>query len=284
MLTVLDPGPSALVVDAGRPGYGHLGVPPSGALDGPALALANRLVGNPAGAAGLELLLGGVRLRADEPCVVAVTGPPVGLAVDGRAVGSHRPVTVPVGATLTVSPLVGGLRAYLAVAGGVAVAAELGSRSADVLSGLGPAPLAAGDTVPVGPDRGPVPAVDGLVPVSVVPATVEVRVRLGPRDDWFADPVADLAAPWTVDGRSNRVGLRLAGPGLRRRPEREGAELPSEPILTGAVQVPPEGAPVVFLADHPTTGGYPVVGVVEPADLAVLAQCRPGSGVRIRAG
>lgn len=281
-LQVLATGPQALVTDHGRPGNAHLGVPPSGALDRPALDLANRLLGNPVGAAGLELLLGGTRLRARGAVTIAVTGPPVALRVDGRAVASHAAVRVPDGAQLAIGAPDGGVRVYLGVRGGLDVPLALGSASTDLLSGLGPGPLADGDVLAVGRSvPGPVPPA-GPVPVSLPPDAVRVRVRLGPRDDWFTDPAGDLTGPsWSVSPTGNRIGVRLDGPPPRRRPARAGSELPSEGMVVGAVQAPPDGPPVVFLADHPTTGGYPVIAVLEPDDLALLAQARPGSTVRI---
>ncbi|HEX3787590.1 MAG TPA: biotin-dependent carboxyltransferase family protein [Pseudonocardiaceae bacterium] len=281
-VTVLTPGPQALVQDLGRPGHAHLGVPPSGALDQPALRLANRLVGNPESAAGLELLLGGLRLRAGCSCTVAVTGPAVAVEVNGRAAGSHTPVHLAVGDVLTVGRPVTGLRGYLAVGGGVDVPVELGSRSTDVLSGIGPAPLRAGDVLPVGVSAGFPCGADELGP-RVVEPELTVPVLLGPREDWFTGPGRQLAAgSWQVSPESNRVGLRLAGPALERADGFAGRELPSEPVLTGSVQVPTGGRPVVFLADHPTTGGYPVIGVVPVGALPALAQARPGSTVRFR--
>ncbi|MDN5920188.1 MAG: biotin-dependent carboxyltransferase family protein [Pseudonocardia sp.] len=279
-LEVLATGPQALVTDHGRPGHAHLGVPPSGALDRPALDLANRLVGNPVGAAGLELLLGGTRLRARDAVTIAVTGPPVDLRVDGRAVSSHAAVRVPDGAELAIGAPDGGVRVYLGVRGGLDVPLALGSASTDLLSGLGPDPLAEGDVLAVGRATGPVPPA-GPVPVSVPPGAVRIRARLGPRDDWFTDPTGDLTgSTWSVSPTGNRIGVRLDGPPPRRRPDR-GAELPSEGMVVGAIQAPPDGSPVVFLADHPTTGGYPVIAVLEADDLALLAQARPGSTVRI---
>lgn len=279
-LHVLAAGPQALVADHGRPGFAHLGVPPSGALDRPALDLGNRLVGNAPGAAGLELLLGGVRARARGTVTVAVTGAPAPTRLDGRPVAGHAAVTVPDGGTLEVGRPVGGLRVYLAVSGGVAVEPALGSRSTDLLSALGPAPVADDDVLPLGTVTGPVP-VAGPVPVSVPPPSVRVRVRLGPRDDWFDDPSGALTGPeWTVSATSNRIGLRLEGPAPARHPERGTGELASEGMVTGAVQAPPDGPPVVFLADHPTTGGYPVIAVVEQDDLPLLAQAAPGTRVR----
>jgi len=280
-LEVLAPGPLALVQDLGRPGHAHLGVPPSGALDAPALRLANRLVGNPEGAAGIEALLGGLEVRAGASCTVAVTGPPVPVAVDGRPVGSHMPVHLAAGRTLTVGRPETGLRSYLAVSGGVDVEPEMGSRSRDVLSEIGPPPLEPGAVLPLGPPHGiPVGADTATAPRC--PAELAVPVLLGPRADWFDDAAQQLSAPWTVTSESNRVGLRLGGPALRRTSAREGDELPSEGVLTGAIQVPPNGLPVVFLADHPTTGGYPVIGVVLPSALPTLAQARPGTTLRMR--
>ena len=279
-LLVLSPGPQALVADHGRPGYAHLGVPPSGALDRPALDLANRLVGNASGAAGLELLFGGARLRARGTVTVAVTGAPSPVRLDGRPAAGHAAVTVPDGGTLEIGSPVGGLRVYLGVAGGIAVEPALGSRSTDLLSSLGPAPVADDDVLPLGPPPGPIPE-SGPVPVSVPSPSIRVHARLGPRDDWFDDPSGALAGPtWTVSATSNRIGMRLEGPAPARHPGRGTGELPSEGMVTGSVQAPPDGPPVVFLADHPTTGGYPVIGVVEHDDLPLLAQAAPGTRVR----
>lgn len=276
-LEVLDAGRYALVEDLGRPGYAHLGVAPSGALDTASLRLANRLAGNAEGAAGIEALLGGLSVRCTSAATVAVTGPAVDVCVDGRPAGSHVPVAVRAGQTLTLGTPSAGLRCYLAVSGGIAVEPVLGSRSRDVLSGIGPPPLRAGDVLPLGEPGIPVGA-DVVVPVPAPPELV-VPVTLGPRDDWLADPARGLSAWWTVTAESNRVGLRLDGTPLRRAIE---GELPSEGVVTGAIQVPPSGLPVLFLADHPTTGGYPVAAVVRTAALSALAQARPGTRIRFR--
>ncbi|KZB85183.1 biotin-dependent carboxyltransferase family protein [Amycolatopsis regifaucium] len=278
-LEVLETGPLALVQDLGRPGYAHLGVPPSGALDVPALKLANRLVGNDEAAAGVESLLGGLRLRAKTSCTIAVTGPPVAVSVDGRAVGSHAPVWLAPGQVAAIGAPVTGLRCYLAVSGGIAVEPELGSRSRDVLSEIGPAPLRVGDELPLGPPSGVPSGADVVLP-AVASSELVVPVEPGPRAHWFAGPAAGLAQTWTVTAESNRVGLRLDGTALVREDGYAERELPSEGLLTGAIQVPPNGLPVVFLADHPTTGGYPVVAVVRRASLPALAQARPGTLLR----
>lgn len=281
-VTVLRTGPLGTVVDLGRPGHAEIGVPPSGALDVPALLLANRLVGNPETSAGLELVLGGAEIRADVACIAAVTGPPVGVAVHVdpkavREVGSHRAVRLAPGDRLVIGTPSTGLRSYVALAGGIDVPPVLGSRSTDLLTGLGPRPLRSGDVLPLGRPVARQPDGD-VVPSSEVADEHRVAVLLGPRADWFVDPATALrAGRWTVSPTSNRIGVRCEGTVLDRVADRRGSELPSEPMLTGAIQVPPDGRPVIFLADHPTTGGYPVIGVVPEEDLPVLAQARPGS-------
>ena len=276
VLTVTDAGPLTTVQDAGRPGLAHLGVPRSGWLDGPAAWLANRLVGNNAGAALLETTVGGVALRAGEAVTVAVTGARADVLVDGRAVAWAEPVSLPAGAELRVGSAREGVRSYVAVSGGIEVTPVLGSRATDRLSGLGPPPVAEGDVLPVGAARRPRP-----VDVPRAPASGgRLRVTPGPREDWVAGGVRRLGElDWTVAPDSDRVALRLAGEPLERT---RTVELPSEGLVLGAVQVPPDGQPLVFLADHPTTGGYPVVGVVALDDLWRCAQLRPGEAVRFR--
>ncbi|MEU2227576.1 biotin-dependent carboxyltransferase family protein [Streptomyces sp. NPDC018347] len=277
-LVVVRAGALTTVQDRGRPGYAHLGVPRSGALDPAAAALVNRLVGNPADAAVLETTLDGCALRPRSTVTVAVGGAPCPVTVDGRPAAWGAPVLVPAGALLEVGAATVGVRGYLAVGGGVAVRPVLGSRATDLLSGLGPAPLADGMVLPLGAPAGPPARVDG-VPQPRPPAELVLRVTLGPRDDWFtARAVRDLTTrAYRVAAASNRIGLRTEGPALERaRP----GELPSEGVVLGAVQVPPDGRPVVFLADHPTTGGYPVVAVVRAADLPAAAQAPPGTPVR----
>ena len=281
MLTVVAPGPLATVQDGGRVGWASIGVPRSGAADRVSADLANRLVGNRPDAAVVEVTAGGLRLRAERTVLVAVTGAPVPLSVDGRAVPVNGPVTVRAGSVLAMGIPSAGLRSYVAVRGGVDVPPVLGSRSTDTLSGLGPPPLTAGDRLPVGQLTGEEPVVDVA---AVRPPTADpvLRVLPGPRRNWLAPDAwtALTTRPWTVTADSDRVGLRLSGPRLERARE---DELPSEGLVPGAIQVPPDGAPVLFLADHPVTGGYPVLAVVTTADLPAAAQLRPGDGVRFRA-
>ncbi|MFI6098656.1 biotin-dependent carboxyltransferase family protein [Lentzea sp. NPDC051213] len=276
-ITVLRTGPQALVQDLGRPGHAHLGVPPSGAVDPDSLKLANRLVGNDETAAGLELLLGGLTVRADASCTVAVTGPAVRLHLDQKLVDSHQPIHLPENSTLEIGTPDTGLRCYLAVSGGIDVPKELGSRSTDLLSGIGPEPLRDNDVLHLGTPSAAAGA--DVVPPHRALQTLVIPITLGPRDDWFADAETQLRqGSWTVSDRSNRVGTRLQGTALNRRD----GEIPSEGMITGAVQVPPDGQPVVFLNDHPTTGGYPVIGVVDRDHLRFLGQARPGTSVRFR--
>jgi biotin-dependent carboxylase-like uncharacterized protein len=280
MLTVLAPGPRATVQDRGRPGWASIGVPVSGAADRAAHDLANRLVGNLPGAATVEVTAGGLRLRAERPVLVAVTGAAAPLDVDGRPAAANAPLSLPPGTVLGLGTPARGLRSYLAVRGGVDLPPVLGSRSTDTLSGLGPAPLAAGDRLPVGTLAGEQPLVD-VAPVGSVPERPVLRVLPGPRRDWLEETAwAELTGEeWTVTADSDRVGLRLTGPRLARA---RTDELPSEGLVAGAVQVPPDGGPVLFLADHPVTGGYPVLAVVVTADLPLAAQLRPGDAVRFR--
>ena len=280
MLTVLAPGPLATVQDLGRPGWSAIGVTRSGAADRAAHGLANRLVGNDPGAATVEVTAGGLRVRAGKALLVAVTGAPVPVSVAGRGGPMSAPFPLPPGAELALGVPAIGLRSYLAVRGGVAVRPVLGSRSTDTLSGLGPAPLRAGDELPVGDLAAEEPVVD-VAPVARPADRPVLGVLRGPRRDRLAaDAWAMLtSAEWAVGTDSDRVGLRLSGPALRHAGS---GELPSEGLVPGAVQVPPDGAPVLFLADHPVTGGYPVLAVVRTADLPIAAQLRPGDVVRFR--
>ncbi|MFD0077162.1 biotin-dependent carboxyltransferase family protein [Streptomyces sp. NPDC127166] len=277
-LAVVRAGALTTVQDLGRTGYAHLGVPRSGALDPAAVRLVNRLVGNPEDSAVLETTVSGCALRPRCAVTVAVGGAPCPVRVDGRPAAWGTTVRVGAGSVLEVGAAVRGLRSYVAVGGGIAVAPVLGSRSTDLLSGLGPAPLAEDTVLPLGPDTGAGVVVDAP-PWPGPPDELVLRVRLGPRDDWFtADALRALSTrAYRVSPASNRIGLRLGGPPLERA---VAGELPSEGMVLGAVQVPPDGRPVVFLADHPTTGGYPVVAVVREADLGAAAQAVPGTPVR----
>lgn len=270
-------GPLTTVQDRGRAGLAHLGVPRAGALDPPAAALANRLVGNGPDAAVLETTLGGLVVVPDRGCWVAVTGAPAPVTVAGVARGHARAEWVPAGAEVRLGSPASGVRSYVAVAGGIDVAPVLGSRSTDTLAWVGPPRVEDGAVLPVGPGAGG--PVEHETPRPATPGPL--RLRPGPRDDWFAAEALERvgSASYTVLAASNRIGLRLDGPPLERA---RAGELASEGMVLGAVQVPPDGRPVVFLADHPPTGGYPVIGVVDRRDLWQCAQLRPGEQVRFR--
>ncbi|MCZ2814066.1 biotin-dependent carboxyltransferase family protein [Modestobacter sp. VKM Ac-2979] len=276
-LTVLATGPLTTVQDLGRPGQAALGIGRSGACDRASAALANRLVGNRADAAVLEVTFGGLTVRAEADLLVVSTG--------ARCPGAPHaaPTVLRRGQELRLGPPASGLRTYLAVRGGIAVPPVLGSRATDLLAGLGPAVVATGDVLPVGEPVDPAPGVD-LAPVPEPTAgELTATVLPGPRADWFGDAgwAALTGQAWTVTSESNRVGLRLDGAPLERL---RAGELPSEGMVRGALQVPPSGLPVLFLADHPVTGGYPVIGYVTDADVDACAQLRPGQALRLRPG
>lgn len=276
-----------LVQDAGRPGHAALGVSASGAADRTALRDANRAVGNDPAAAVLEAVGGGaLRVRGDG--VLAVAGA-VGTLTLTDAAGVERAVPhgVPFatvdGDELRLGHPVQGLRYVVAARGGVTVPAALGSRAADTLAGLGPAPLTAGDAVPIGvvaphavdphPQPRPLPSPGDLV---------ELDITRGPRDDWFTPAAlhALTSQEWQVTPRSDRVGIRLHGDEPLARAV--AGELPSEGAVNGAIQVPPDGQPVLFLPDHPLTGGYPIIGVLTDRCLDLAGQLPPGVRIRFR--
>ncbi|WP_455836319.1 5-oxoprolinase subunit B/C family protein [Pseudarthrobacter siccitolerans] len=306
-LRILSPGLQSLVQDLGRHGHGGLGVSAAGALDRSSLRRANRIVGNQPSAAVMESVAGGLRVQAVGDQVLAVTGAPVALTiapppdVPGAGTGGestagdsggqprqlrHAPMATAFalldGEVLTLGAPERGFRTYLAVRGGVDTPPVLGSRSTDTMSGIGPAPLSAGGFIKAGkatssnvvghPEVQPDYPDTGVTVLDIVP---------GPREDWFDAAALDslCSQDWTVTPRSNRVGMRLDGTPLER--SRSG-ELASEGTVAGALQVPPEGQPVLFLADHPITGGYPVVAVVVDHQLDVAAQVPIGGRLRFR--
>lgn len=281
MIVVHRPGLLTTIQDLGRPGYAHLGVPHAGAVDVASLRLANRLVGNDESAAGLEITLVGPELVCDSPTYVALTGAEVAAAVEGRAVAMNAAHCVPAGAVLSIGSVTAGVRTYLGVRGGIDVPPVLGSRSTDTLSGLGPPKLAAGSELIVG-SAGQAEPWEEVAPTRPAEMEPVLRVTPGPRDNHLATGAVDTLCRtiWTVTSKSDRTGVRLEGRPLRWRQQRE---LRSEGIATGAIQVPRDGQPIVFLANHPTTGGYPVIAVVTAADVALAAQARPGTALRFRA-
>lgn len=281
-LHVEHPGGSALVEDLGRPGLAHLGVAASGALDRAALALANRLVGNPDGAAALELLVGGFRARFEGDAWFAVAGAWGPVSLDGHPVPPYTAARARDGAVLEIGMAASGIRYVLAVRGGVEAPVVLGSRSRDTLAALGPDPVVAGRVLEIGAEpAASVPIVDQDVAFPPPAGAVTLALLPGPRADWFTDAARDalFESRWRLTEHADRIGARLVGPALERR--RTG-ELASEGTVPGSMQVAGDGLPTILLADRPVTGGYPVIAIVAPASLDAVAQLRPGQEVRFR--
>lgn len=269
-IQIIAPGLFATIQDLGRNGFGDLGVSPSGAADVGAHCLANRLVGNPESAATIEITDGGLVIEPDRPITVAVTGAMTVVSLDGTRQAVDQSIRVPAGLRLHIASPVVGLRNHLAVRGGIDVPLVMGSRSTDVLSGIGPPPLAAGDILPVGS------ALDAIPPIDTAPVRHEqlrrFDVMLGPRASDLTDDARHhmVHGGYRVAAQSNRVGLVLHGPMLEHR--EDAPTRPSEGVVRGALQAPRMGVPILFLADHPVTGGYPIVAVVRAHHLDALAQ------------
>ena len=287
MLEVVDPGLLLALQDRGRPGFEHLGIPPSGAADTWGLAVANVLAGAPADAAAVEATLGGAELLVLETCLVALAGAELGAERDdGLALAAGAVHRLPAGSRIRLAGSRRGLRAYLALAGGVATPRLLGSAATYAPAGLGGVDgraLRPGDRLlPV--RRGDLAGAGLAWPSRLAPhpasATGPIHFVPGP-DLRHLDPGAEedlAAATWQVGRASDRMGLRLEGPPLA-----VGREIASHALVPGAIQLPADGQPLVLLADGPTVGGYPVVGVVPRAELPRLGQLRPGEVVRFRA-
>jgi biotin-dependent carboxylase-like uncharacterized protein len=292
-LRVIKPGPFSTFQDLGRRGRGHQGVARSGAFDQQAHRLANRLVGNDLEAATIEILLGPCEFESTGDVIVSITGTEVPAMVGRYAsttdlhdrdrwmriseVSCNVAFALRAAEYLRIGTPSIGLRTYLSVRGGFAVASILGSKSFDSLGQIGPPPLCADDLLLFGPS----PAADAwfeVVPLRQPVDPIRIPFLLGPRHDWLSESALDSLEllTWTIDPASNRTGICFAGPSLERRQ----GELPSEAMIPGAVQVPPSGLPIVLGPDGGTTGGYPVIGVVPQSGLDSLAQRRPGQEVR----
>ncbi|MEU1980880.1 biotin-dependent carboxyltransferase family protein [Nocardia sp. NPDC019395] len=281
-LRVVDPGPLTTLQDAGRAGLAHLGIGGCGPADRAAAALANRLVGNPEGAPLLENVMGGLTVATSSPRYVSVTGAPAEVRVDGSIVAEPQRLYLHAGQRLSIARPPWGVRVYVAIAGGLAGRQVFGSCSTDSLSGLGPPALRTGDELQVGAVVSDPPSARLELTGTALPTgVIDLGFRWGPRDSLFstADMRTLTSTTWSVGADSNRVGVRLTGPALSIGV----VNLPSEGMPLGAIQVPPSGQPIVFLADHPVTGGYPVIGVVTEPDLDLLAQAPPGARVSFSA-
>lgn len=287
-LTVLATGLQTLWQDNGRSGKAALGLSESGAMDKTALHTANRIVGNPSDSPCLEITHGGFRARANGDVVITLTGAPCPLTLktaDGERyrVESYCPLNLAAGDEIHVGTPVRGLRSYLAVRSGFVVEQILGSAARDSLAQLGPAVISIGDILQTGAHSHCNAVLLDELPQSALPAvgeTVTLDIVAGPRTDWFtADALARLTAQdWLVTPQSNRIGLRLAGEQQLER--RQHQELPSEGTCSGSIQVPASGQPVLFLHDHPLTGGYPVIAAVAEYHLDLAGQIPPGAAIR----
>ncbi|MBI2454673.1 MAG: 5-oxoprolinase subunit PxpB [candidate division NC10 bacterium] len=288
-IEVLRPGLLTTVQDRGRIGYQKFGVPASGAVDEIALRVGNILVGNAQGAAGMEITALGPQLRFLADAIVALTGAEVDADLDGKPVPWYQSFLVRAGQVLDVRTCIRGLRAYLAVAGGIDVPVLLGSRSTCLVAGFGGfhgRALAAGDLLRVGAPEGPLTSLSGREvpgewrPHHESPATL--RVVLGPQEDAFSEEGrrAFLEAVYRVSPHADRMGCRLDGPVIAHR---DSADILSDWIPPGGVQVPGDGKPIILLADRQTTGGYPKIATVIGADISLVAQSRPGDALRFRA-
>lgn len=275
--------------DFGRFGEAAQGVSRSGAVDRKSFRLANDLVGNPAGTPALEICLGGATFLAQEPLTAALCGAPAPMKIrriDGATfeIPAEAAFALDAGDELAIGMPKSGLFSYLALRGGLDVAPVLGSASYDTLAQIGPAPVTAGAVL--APANGPARAVQVSLGASrSLPTSgqvTEIDVILGPRCDWFtASGLQSFTSQlWRVSPDSNRVGKRLSGAVAIER--NDSAELPSEATVFGSIQVPHNGQPVLFLADHPLTGGYPVIAVVAAHHLDLAAQIPPGGQIKFR--
>lgn len=283
MLTVLDPGILTTIQDAGRWGYQAYGVPVSGAMDVDALRAANQLALNLPDEAAIEIH-SPVVLQTDAPHLVALTGADAHLRVDGRALPMWMSIFARAGSTIEIAPTRAGGWIYLAVHGGIDVPRVLGSKATFLrgkFGGLAGRALVAGDQIRVGaPSRGDLSAAAGQSIAARV-YRADIRIVLGPHDDWFtAEAIAALTrAQYHVTENADRMGYRLRGVMLTRA---RAEELLSVGVPLGAIQVPPDGQPIVLMADHQTTGGYPIIATIVSEDIAQLAQRAPGEMVRFR--
>ncbi|WP_137130988.1 5-oxoprolinase/urea amidolyase family protein [Rhizobium sp. FY34] len=290
-IRVLSAPMPALFQDLGRFGQTGQGVSASGALDLGAFKAANRVVGNPPGTPCLEITLGGFSFEVSGRAVMALTGAPCPITirdVNGREMtqATYQPIALEAGDVVTLGFALKGARSYLALRGGFDISPVLGSASTDTLAVVGPDPVTSGAVLSIRSDTAQLSAVSLLeLPAFDLPMageTVTLDVIMGPRSDWFTDHGVKTLSEQTyeVTPQSNRVGIRLSGPEALERKDK--AELPSEGTATGAIQVPHSGQPVLFLADHPLTGGYPVIGTVADYHLDLAGQIPVNAKIQFR--
>ncbi len=283
MLQILDAGFLTSVQDLGRTGHQQYGVPTGGPMDAFALRAANALTGNPPEAAVLEIGLAGMRLRAENDLIIAVTGAGFEARIQGRRIPLWMSARLDAGQTLTLTPVPGGCWGYVAVSGGVDTPPVLGSRATALNAGLGGLEgrtLRSGDRLACGPAQTGTHAGLWLPPEYRPPYRTRPTLEAipGPQYNDFTleGQAALLFGEFAVRPDSDRMGYRLEGPAVTHRGQ---AELLSEGLVMGAIQVPASGQPLVMMSERPTTGGYPKIAVIATADLPLLAQSPPGIGV-----
>jgi allophanate hydrolase len=288
MLEIIQPGLHTTVQDRGRDGFRDSGIPASGPLDRISLRLANVLVGNDAGAPALEMLLIGPAVRVDADSVrIALVGCSAGIEVEGRkaVVPAGQSVRLSRGDVFRVGPLGNSVCSYLAVEGGIQVTPVLGSASTYVRGNIGGFEgrrLQPRDRLPLKQDRVQMRQERTLVRPMDLLLEQPIRVILGPQADYFTGEAIDclLSADYTISPQSDRMGYRLSGPALTHS---KGYNIVSDGIVTGAIQVPGSGQPIVLMMDNPTTGGYPKIATVISADVPVIARRSPGRKIRFTA-
>jgi biotin-dependent carboxylase-like uncharacterized protein len=288
-LRVLKSGLLTTVQDAGRFGHRHLGVGGSGAADGFSFRAANLLVQNRVDDAALEITLSGPTLTCERALRIALCGADCDAWIDGMPIPGWRALELPCGATLRIGACRRGARAYLALGGGLAIEPVLGSCGTDLRAGIGGwkgRALQEGDVLPLGRDSAPDRSGSQIARAWIDPRPTldfshEAVAQVLPGRDALSRPEALFDTPWRIAAASDRQGLRLEGAALALATPRE---MISEPLVPGTIQLPPQGGPIVLLADAQTVGGYPVIGTVASADLPRLAQCRPGDTLHLRSG
>ena len=279
MITVIDPGNLTSFQDLGRVGYAHLGVPQAGAADSMSLRHANLLVGNAEGSAALEMTVNGPTLRFETDAVVAFAGGRVEPTLDDMPIPMYQSIAIHAGQTLACGAILTGIRCYLAIAGGFSPNPTLASASSDTFAGLGPPVIRAGDRLSC--ETHSLHQGWYLRSPPEFPDEAILRVIPGPHADWFTPAAFEVLSGCTyvVRADSDRTGLRLRGEDIRREKH---SELSSQGMVTGAVQIPGDGQPIVLLSNHGTIGGYPVIAVVIHADLPRMGQLRSGAKLRFQ--
>lgn len=281
-LTVISPGPLSTIQDEGRFGYMSTGFSPSGAMDVYSMKLANILVGNAPGDGVIEMTFMGMTVQFDCTTVIALTGADMHPAVNGKNIDMYAAVEVHAGDVLTLKAATKGMRTYLAVAQGFAISPVMGSMSTNLKCGLGGFQgrrLEKGDEIPLRQSI-PLSFVGGrrMQPDNEYPSLIRVRVILGPQEEYFTEKGIEtfLSTEYTVSDKSDRMGVRLEGMGIENK---NGVDIISDGIVTGSVQVPASGMPIILMADRQTTGGYAKLATVISADLPKIAQARPGNKI-----